>query len=223
MAYGLGSRGVALMRREYDVPFSKMVWGRGGNDVGRLFLDHTLMVAEVLIAIERACRQSDGKVRFLPSEELEATSKNREPFHWTATIKDRRVGLVPDAVFALEFAAAPQVSRRVICCLEADRGTMPVTRRSRHLSSIARKLSAYAALWRAGNFEKRFGTKRLIVITVTTSAERVRTIAGSVAQLPHGQGLFANFIQDEVCPDAACILERCAPSAAGQGERSLIP
>ncbi len=54
---------------------------------------------------------------------------------------------------------------------------MPVTRRSPHLSSIARKLAAYTALWKSGAFEKRFGAKRLAVFIVTTSEARAKNIA----------------------------------------------
>ena len=216
MVYGLGSRGVAMLRREYDIPFSKMVWGRGGSDVGRVFLDHASMVAEVMISIEKTCEQTTGTVKYISSDALALGSKSRDAFRWTAKVGERHVGLVPDAVFALEFSGASSPEMRVICCLEADRGTMPVMRRSPHLSSIRRKFSAYASLWKAGSFEKRFGSKRLAIITVTTSAERVETITDCVAQLSQGRGLFANFVESEICPDASAFLERCAPWVGGQ-------
>ncbi len=58
MVYGLASRGAGLMRREFDMPFHRMVWSRGGQTeaVGRLCLEHTLMVSDVLIAAEMATR-----------------------------------------------------------------------------------------------------------------------------------------------------------------------
>ncbi len=45
MAYCLGSRGLAFMRREHDLPFERMFWFRKGKEIGRLFLDHALMVS----------------------------------------------------------------------------------------------------------------------------------------------------------------------------------
>jgi hypothetical protein len=69
MAYCLGSRGAALMRKEFDTPFSGMVWSKEGGNVGRYFLDHALMVSAVLISLELACRSS-GTVRFIPQDEL---------------------------------------------------------------------------------------------------------------------------------------------------------
>ena len=210
MAYGLGSRGVAMMRREFDIPFSKMVWGRGGKDVGRIFLEHALMVADVEISIELACRARGGQVNFIAAQDFSAGSK---AFHWTANVNGQRFGLVPDAMFILDFAEANEASRRVVCCLEADRGTMPVQRRSPHLSSINRKFSAYANLWKAESFAKRFQIKRLAVITVTISEERSQNIRNTIAALPEGKGLFSCFPQAAVCPDAESIIDRLTPRA----------
>jgi hypothetical protein len=221
MVYSLGSRGVALMRREHDIPFSRMTWGKGGQDVGRVFLDHTLMVAEIVLRIEAACRESGGRVRFVSADELEAASERKvkgEPFAWRATIEGKRIGLVPDAVIALEFAEAPEASRRIIVCLEADRGTMPVVRWSLHLSSLHRKLVSYAHLWKAGIFAKRFGTKRLAVLTVTTSEARVKTMEAAVGKLSHGRGLFTCCTEAAIASDAWQLIKRWQPSVGQAGD-----
>ena len=103
------------------------------------------MVADVLIAAGLATKRSGGEegdaafgVQFIPAEELAGDSAKREPFHWSTTVNGRRVGLVPDGVFAIETGEAADAKSRIICLLEADRGTMPITRRSAHLSSTAR-------------------------------------------------------------------------------------
>ena len=229
MVYGLGSRGAALMRREFDMPFHRIVWSRKGpsEGVGRLFLEHTLMVADVLTAAEIATRGSAGNggsggsggsgghatagMRFVAPEELTGESKKREPFHWSTTVNGRRVGLVPDGVFGIETGNSAAPKSRIICLLEADRGTMPITRCSRHLSSIARKLAAYTALWKSGAFEKRFDTKRLAIFIVTTSEARAKNIAEAVEALPVGKGLFSCHALDAVVNDAGAMLARCAP------------
>lgn len=225
MVYGLASRGAALLRREFDMPFHRMVWGREGESVGRLFLEHTLMVADVLIAAELATLESGGKddqidheaagMQFIPADELAGAAAKREPFHWSTTVNGRRVGLVPDGVFGIETGEGADAKSRIICLLEADRGTMPITRRSGHLSSIARKLSAYAALWKSGAFEKRFGTKRLAVFIVTESEARAKNIAEAVETLPVGKGLFSCHALDAVISDARAMLARCAPQDRG--------
>jgi Replication-relaxation len=213
MAYGLGSRGVALMRREFDVPFDQMTWGRGGKDVGRVFLEHTLLIAETVTAIERAAKESGGQFTFISSGMLTTTSlkgKHREPFRWSATINQRRSGLIPDAVFALDLTAPNSRTQRVVIFLEADRGTMPVLRtRSPHLSNISRKLLAYADLWKSGVFTKRFQTQRFIVLTVTESSERAQNITDAVAKLTHGKGLFHTMTADSLAATPEQFLLHC--------------
>ena len=87
---------------------------------------------------------------------------------------------------------------------------MPITRRSPHLSSIARKLAAYTAPWKSGVFEKRFGTKRLAVFIVTTSEARAKNIAEAVAALPVGKGLFSYHALEAAVADAGAMLAPCA-------------
>ena len=65
MVYGLASRGAGVMRQKFDLPFSRMDWDTKNRNVGRIFLEHALMTAEVLIAFEVACRASGGRVKLV--------------------------------------------------------------------------------------------------------------------------------------------------------------
>jgi hypothetical protein len=74
--------------------------------------------------------------------------------------------------------------------LEADRGTMPVTRRTLSQTSFYRKLLAYEATWTQNVHRTRFGFHRFRVLTVTTSAARVKSLVDACSQLERGHGLF---------------------------------
>src|SRR6185437_5138657 len=50
-------------------------------------------------------------------------------------------------VFALEFQGSDENTRRSYFFLEADRGTMPVTRKTLSQTSFHRTLVAYEAIW----------------------------------------------------------------------------
>ena len=215
MAYGLGSRGAAFMRREHNVPFERMQWSGKKSRIGRLFLDHALMIAEILITVELACRSTSEAVRFVPLADLERelTASKRErctPFHWSVTVGGRKIGLIPDGVFALEFQDVPAGQNRLVCFLEADRGTMPITRSNPNLSCFARKLNAYSALWKRGAFENALGSRRIAVYAVTTSAERARNIADATKKLPCGRGLFACHTMEEITRSPEMILRKAA-------------
>lgn len=156
------------------------------RNLKRLHLEHTLLTADVMVAFESACRGS-AEVRLIAEDELPKDEPG--PFHWTATVRHggatRRVGLVPDRVFALE-----ERGERIHCFLEADRGTMPVTRRSLALSSVFRKLLAYEATWTQGIHRTRFGFHRFRVLTVTQSPERAEHLRAAAQELARGRGLF---------------------------------
>jgi hypothetical protein len=218
MVYALGSRGAAFMRREFKLPFQRMEWSGKKSSVGRVFLDHTLMVAEVLVTVELAFRSSDGSVRFVTAAELSMARSNHErpfPFRWNVMIGARKVGLIPDGVFALEYADGTAKPERVVCFLEADRGTMPITRSNANLSSFSRKLKAYTALWKRGDFQDTFGSRRVAVHTVTISADRALNISSAIANLSAGRGLFTCQTLAEFTAAPGSILRRAGPRDIG--------
>lgn len=190
IAYGLASRGAAHLRRVDDTPFSRLDWTSRNRSVKRLFLEHALMVSDIMVALEIACRKR-GDVRLLIEHEIPlpaATRAQRAPFQWTVTDSGKeKLGVIPDRVFALE---SGDKSERILCFLEADRGTMPVERAKHDASSMARKLNAYSLTWRAGIHRSRFGTSRVRVLTVSSSEIRCENIRSVASAVSGGHGIF---------------------------------
>jgi DNA-binding Lrp family transcriptional regulator len=189
MVYGLGHTGAALLKRELNLPFHRLDWSAKNQEVKRLFLEHALMTADVMVAFELACRRHGG-VRLISADELSLpaeTRQKREPFRWQVIAKQKlHLGAQPDRVFALEFPDRT----RAFFFLEADRATMPVMRPNFEQSSFYRKLLAYEATWTQNIHRSRFGFNRFRVLTVTISAERVKHLIDACRQLERGQGLF---------------------------------
>jgi hypothetical protein len=157
-----------------------------------MFLEHSLLVSDVMVALAIACRKN-GRVRLLTGKELplpESLRAHRQPFKWTVTAKKNKLGVIPDAAFALEFLDQPSDRNRVLFFLEADCGTMPATRASLAQSSFYRKLLAYEATWAQELHRQRFGFNRFRVITVTHSPARVTSLVQACCQLSRGHGLF---------------------------------
>lgn len=189
LAYGLGKQSAALLQLER----SPSDWSAKNYGVGRLFLEHALMVSDVMVSLEVACRQN-GRVRLLIGEDIPLPAETRnqsEPFQWRVTLASRtKLGVMPDRVFAMEFLDQPKDRNRVLCFLEADRATMPVARRTLTRSSFERKLLAYEATWTQGLHQSRFGFQRFRVVTVTSSPQRVNSLVETCQRLGRGQGLF---------------------------------
>lgn len=148
MIYGLASRGAGRLRRDLNLPFERMDWTTRNKHVGRLFLEHTLMVSDFMAALDLECRNRSD-IRLIYGGDLpqpKGRADHREPFRWTVDLPGkRRVGVVPDKVFALDTTRTDGNTSRMIYFLEADRGTMPVERRDLRQSCVLRKLKSYHA------------------------------------------------------------------------------
>ena len=101
MVYGLGNKGGKLLEREFGITVS----GNENDDgIGRMFLEHAILVSDVMVSIELACRTS-GDVTLLYEDQLALQSKQTQ-FQWRVKVHEHGVtlGVVPDRVFALEYA-----------------------------------------------------------------------------------------------------------------------
>ena len=146
-----------------------------------------------MVGLELACRRH-GRVRLLTANELplpETAHRYREPFQWSVRLQSgKKLGVIPDRVFGLEFTGSGGKPTRAFYFLEADRATMPVIRQKLSQSSLYRKMLAYEATWTQNLHRSRLGLHRFRVLTVTSSPERVKTLVEACRQLERGQGLF---------------------------------
>jgi DNA-binding Lrp family transcriptional regulator len=198
LVYALGRRGAEILETEGELRRGGVRWDTKNRNLSRVFLHHTLMVAEVMVAFEVACRGREG-VRFIPPEEVlaeapEATRRLRFPFRWQVEVRHRgqpyRLGVEPDQVFGLEFHGAPDNRRHAYFFLEADRGTMPIARKEFAQTSFLRKLLAYRETWGRGVHKTHLGIPNFRVLAVTTSTKRVEHLMEACRSLSGGSKLF---------------------------------
>lgn len=193
MVYGLGNKGAALLKREIGTPLIHLRWGEKNRSVGRIYLAHALLVSDVMVTIELACR-AQGGVRLIAQDQLSipgGTSQEPQSFRWNVNVTSSlKLGVIPDRVFALEYEGPDGQTDRAFFFLEADRGTMPVMRQNLSQTSFYRKLVAYEATWSHSVHRTRFGFHRFRVLTVTTSIVRLRSLVEACSQLKSGHGLF---------------------------------
>jgi hypothetical protein len=182
LVYALGKRGAEILEAEGVARRGGVRYDPKNRNLSRMFLGHTLAVAEAMVAFEIACRGREG-VRFIPPEEVLAgappeTRRLRLPFRWQVEVrqggKSHRLGVEPDKVFGLEFHRAPENRRRAYFFLEADRGTMPVMRKGLGQTSILRKLLAYRETWMQDLHENYLAIPNFRVLIATTNTERVK-------------------------------------------------
>jgi len=189
IAYGLGNKGETLLKQELGIAVRPVSWGEKNRAIGRMFLEHALLVSDVMVSLELACRKHAG-IKLLYEDQL-ALHSERQPFQWRVKTQGGiRLGVIPDRVFALEYTDENAQLERVHFFLEADRGTMPVVRSGLTQTSFYRKLIAYEATWTQKIHQRHFGIHRFRVLTVTTVAARVKSLLEACSQLKRGHGLF---------------------------------
>jgi hypothetical protein len=186
IVYGIGNKGAKHLADASLERRPRFDWTDRNQSVKQFYLQHSLLISEVMVAIEKSCAQSDH-FRLIRDSELSATINLRDPFRWTVETRSYRLGLRPDKVFGLENT---RTGNRAFYFLEADRATMPVVRQSLSQSSFQRKLLAYEATWSQNVHRSRFNFNRFRVLTVTSSAARVKHLVEACAQLGRGLGLF---------------------------------
>jgi len=190
-----------------------------GKAVGQLYLDHTLLVAAVTVAFLNGRRfPSAPRLRF------EAKPGDQPwPTTWTVPVRHggaaHRLGVCPDKILAVEgFSSHPRPL--LLLFVEADRGTMPIVRRSLKPSSFLRKLLAYEATWEKRLTEKSHGIARFRVLTVTATPARARHLAAACTHLTGGRGLFL-FTDAEALKKSPNIYEHRWLSGSGGEDRIL--
>ena len=188
MAYGIGNNGATELKQRFEIESGKADWTSKNRAATRFYLEHTLAVADVMIAVEVACREKTN-LRFIPSEAIERQS-DLESLQWSVNVrhngKSEKLGVIPDKVFALEFSDQPHKTALVF--LEVDRGTMPVNRKHLKFTSYFRKMLAYQESWQQKLHTSLFGHARCLVLTVTTSSQRVRMLIDANCRASNGRG-----------------------------------
>lgn len=195
LVYALGQRGARELARREGGTLGAIRFDTKNQRLSRFFLRHVLAVAEVMVAIEVACRERPD-VELITKEEIASaapfsTQRERLPFRWQVEVTDRkqryRLGVEPDAVFGLRFRSLQSSRATKFFFLEVDRGTMPVARKGLAQSSLRRKLLAYEATWRQGIYRSRLGMGNFRVMFIVANEKRRKHLA-TIA--PEGGNLF---------------------------------
>ena len=76
--YGLGNKGADCLAEIYHVPRSRVDWTSKNREVKRVYLEHTLMVANFMICLKLACR-NQGKIRVIEPKEILENVPRKKP------------------------------------------------------------------------------------------------------------------------------------------------
>lgn len=178
----------------YDLsPASAAALRRSGNAIRPTRSgpwQHSLMVGCITASIELACNERDD-INYIPQSKILARAE--ASMRWTTEVCDLDSGasyekdLLPDAVFGLEYLTA-EGKRYRFYALEADRATEPLRSAEIHRKSFLRHLLQYEDYIEGDGYQEHLNlTAPMMVLTVTTSEERMRRMLALTAELfPEG-------------------------------------
>lgn len=163
-----------------------------------LFLDHLLATNDVLIAFTLAARRAGMSIGDWADE------LNLRKRHATDRViitgpgdRTKETALVPDGYFTLKVGEKTQHF-----FLEIDRGTMTGERSVWGKKDWARKIAGYLAYYHTGLFRRRYHTKSLRVLTVTSSTTRLENLL-AITEKTGGKARFWFTTFDHLSPGTA--------------------
>lgn len=166
--YVVDRRGVELLRTAFGL--EEIVWYPSNKDLKLEFLEHTLAINDVRIAITKAACGPEFELRTWRNEtELKADYDRVIIRQLSGKVRD--VSLIPDSYFVLK---TPFGMAHLF--LELDRGTMSTDR-------FATKILAYQQYQKSGAYTKRYNARSMRVITVTSSEKRLTSLKAATEKV----------------------------------------
>ncbi len=197
LVHALAQKGARLLAEQHGTDPGRLEWTTKNKRAGERFIAHTLMIADVMVALEIACRDEGAPILIDHHDLLaampERTRTKRDPFYWRAHVnvdgERMAIGQYPDRVFSL---VLPDNKTRLNFLLEADMGSMSIQAHSLSKTSIRRKLLSYHAGFRDKLHSKLWGFERMRVLFVTNSAKRAESMIAAAHRVTRGRmaGLF---------------------------------
>jgi hypothetical protein len=193
MIYSLTEKGAQLIAEMDGIGRDEVPWSRHLNKVTPTHINHLLTINKVLIAYRAALAEAEAKGEVESFKVIRAESKRNR---LAVTMRDadgrrRQASVVPDAILPIIFKGR----NYGLFFIEVDRATMTTKR-------WQDKVAVYREYARSPDLKKKWQANWFILLTVTTSARRIDSLASATIQAGGKRGYwFATF--EQVAPDTA--------------------
>jgi hypothetical protein len=169
--YALDEAGANLVARILGVDRAEVGWKPKHNKLGPQFLEHSLVINDVRVIIQRLVEQGVFDLtKWLDEVVLKsAQMQDKVP---TLAQRTRIVRKYPDGYFLLRL---PEKEQQAHFFLEIDQATMTNAR-------WQEKVTAYLDFRQSGQSKQHFGTRNFRVLTVTTSERRLTNLKRATEQ-----------------------------------------
>ncbi len=213
--YFLDRAGAELLANQAGCTVRDLDWRPGEYQVGHLFLDHLLATNDVRIAVELAARKHGFTIEKWLDEKTLKSGHMKE----TVTLvgpqgAEQQAAVVPDGYFHL-YADDHHYHQ----FLEVDMRTVTGASHSWSRRTWQRKVKAYLAYYRSGQYHERYHTKGMRILCVTTGEKRLANLL-AITEKTGGKSRFWFTTFEEV--EEADILLDPIWRVAGREEKSTL-
>ncbi len=172
LVYRLDTNGVELLAELWGLERKDIDWRQSDNTLSDLFLNHLLRTNDVRLAIAVAAENHGFTIEEWLDDATLRKAQNKDYVTIPGTgEKEEKAALVPDGYFHLDTG-----SHDYHHFLEVDLRTV-VGKSSRWgRRDWARKIRAYLAYYDSGQYQQRYETTSLRILTVTTGARRLKNL-----------------------------------------------
>lgn len=162
--YCVDSKGADWLAYALKMERSEMDWKPRDNEASDYFMRHLLDVNDFRITVTLAARKKGWPLEWIDERTLKRVEMKD---YVTDPETGGRVAVIPDGYFSLYEVPIRGAPRRASFALEVDRGNMEPR-------PWKRKIRAYIAWWTTGQYQRRYQTASLRVLTVVSAARRAR-------------------------------------------------
>ncbi len=203
--YSLGHRGAEALRIQYGI---EPKWYASSRDLRNEFLEHSIAISEVRLAVELACRSHGYGLRWTGETEIKSSGYDR------VSLKGHKepAAILPDGYFVV--SGTPQGTTHFM--LELDRATEQNSR-------FKTKIEAYIEYHRGGKYEARYGTRSLRVLTVTLGERRLANLKATTEAAGGENRFWFALLSDIQRPDTDILVAPVWQIAQRSGLHSLFP
>ena len=185
----LAEGGAELIAAELQIGRDEVDWRPKDNKVKPLFLDHGLSINEVRIATTLAAERQGFELEKWIDEKTLKNPKMRDYVTIsTPRGRSRRVPVIPDGYFVLNLGG-----KRAHFFLEVDQATLSNTR-------WRERAHAYLSYTSQGLYQKRYQTRSLRILTITTGEKRLENLKATT-EAAGGERMFWFTTFDQATPD----------------------
>lgn len=164
--YMLTRNGIQLLQDELGYEPEDIDWSREYLNVRWPFLRHQLAINDAFVAFTLGAAAIGWEIVQWIDDRILRKQHVERIFVPEAGAD---VAVIPDAYFVLE---GPGGKPRIRFYLEIDQATTTIASSSRHVKSWKHKIHAYSAYFMSDAIVERYGTRRIRVLTVASSASR---------------------------------------------------